>query len=346
MNEINTLLNYNSNVLLIAPTGWGKTTLLLDLVSKSPKRWLYLAPLRALANEFYLRSSKKIKGTILVKHHKEIKEIINSSIDFKLLIITPELLNLEYLEKLSVNTTVVFDEIHLFYYWGKSFRPRLIESYEDVMALKIPSLSLSATMSDELLQKWNDDSKRNYEKNFVINLNNHELKKNPRRILKVYSFFKDDLLANIYSLPTKNSKLIFCAYRNEVMALKKKIRSLGYSAVSCVGGETLQFQLELADCPKPDFIIATTAISHGVNLPKISIVYISYKVKNYDFWVQMVGRAGRRGESFTVYSMDKYRISKKDQYLSILYLLFIKLKNKMIPYEFRRYTYSQNTLQR
>jgi superfamily II DNA or RNA helicase len=39
MQEINTLLNYNSNVLLIAPTGWGKTTLLIDLVSKSPCRW-------------------------------------------------------------------------------------------------------------------------------------------------------------------------------------------------------------------------------------------------------------------------------------------------------------------
>jgi superfamily II DNA helicase RecQ len=345
MQEINTLLNYNSNVLLIAPTGWGKTTLLIDLVSKSPCRWVYLAPLRALANEFYIRCSKRIQGVVLIKHFHEIDELIKSGIDFKLLIITPELLTPEVYKQFENNTNVVFDEIHLFYYWGDSFREKLIDCYEEILSLNIPVLSLTATMSENLLSRWHADSKRHHDNSFVINLNNHTLKKDPKMIIHVPRLFKNDAYEEFIFKKAKHSKLIFCGYRKEVETLKISLKSLGFSVVSCIGGETESFQMELSLHSRPDFIIATTAISHGVNLPKISAILFRYPVKNYDFWIQMIGRAGRRGEEFKVYSMDMYRLSKKDQFLSILYLLFIKLKNKIIPYEFRRYYYSKNTVQ-
>jgi superfamily II DNA helicase RecQ len=346
MQEINTFLNHKSNVLLIAPTGWGKTTLLLDLVSKSNRRWVYLAPLRALANEFYIRCSKKIKGTVLIKHFHEIDELIKNGIDYKLLIITPELLTTETYKQFETNTNVVFDEIHLFYYWGDSFREKLIECYEEVFSMNIPTLSLTATMSDSLLERWKMDSKRSHDNSFIIDLNNHSLKKDPSKIIYIPKAFKSDIYKELINKSVKHSKLIFCGYRKEVEILKKSLQNFGFSVVSCIGGETELFQMELAKYTRPDFIIATTAISHGINLPRISIILFRYPVHNYDFWVQMVGRAGRREEEFKVYSMDKYRLTKKDQFRSILYLLFIKLKNKMIPYELRRYYYSQNAIQR
>jgi ATP-dependent DNA helicase RecQ len=346
MQEINTLLNYNSNVLLIAPTGWGKTTLLIDLVSKSPCRWVYLAPLRALANEFYIRCSKRIKGVVLIKHFHEINELIENGIDFKLLIITPELLTPKVYKIFENNTNIVFDEIHLFYYWGDSFREKLIDCYEEILSLNIPVLSLTATMSESLLDRWKEDSKRNHDNSFVINLDNHTLKKDPKTILYIPRSFKNDIYKEFLFKKSKYSKLIFCGYRAEVDSLKVSLIKMGFSVVSCIGGETELFQMELSKNNQPDFIIATTAISHGVNLPKISMILFRYQVQNYDFWIQMIGRAGRRGEEFCVYSMDKFRLSKKDQFLSILYLLFIKLKNKIIPYELRRYYNSKNSLQR
>ena len=53
-----------------------------------------------------------------------------------------------------------------------------------------------------------------------------------------------------------------------------------------------------------DLIVATTAISHGVNLPEIHRIYFAYPFKNRDFWIQMVGRGGRKGECFQVHTMD------------------------------------------
>lgn len=337
MQEVNTLLNQDSNVLLIAPTGWGKTTLLLDLVKNSEKTWIYMAPLRALACEFYIRSSKIIRRTILISHHHEVKEMLSTGLEVKLLIITPELLNSQIYQQFNIDTNYVFDELHLFYYWGDSFRPKLIECYEEVMSTGNSCLSLSATMSDPLIYRWEKDAKLNYENVFKINLNNHTLKKAPYVTTHIPKVLKKLFLKELTYMKTKYSKLIFCAYREEVFQLKRCLEKRGHSVISCVGGQTHLLVGELLKKPRPDFILATSAISHGVNLPKISAIYLSYQVKNYDFWIQMVGRGGRQGEDFKVFTCDKYRITAFGWILSFLYLLKLKLWSKIYPYELRRY---------
>jgi ATP-dependent DNA helicase RecQ len=336
MQAINELLIHQSSVLLIAPTGWGKTTLLLDLIANSNKKWVYLAPLRALANEFYARISKKVCGTFLISHHHEVKTLIQNGIDFKLLVITPELVSEDLLNWMDVTTHFVLDELHLFYYWGDAFRPRLYELYLDVQARNFPILALSATMSENLLLRWHQDAQYFYEENFCINIANHKLKKEPSSYYYIPAHFKNLVWENLLNTSTSNSKLIFCAYREEVEQKKKFLLSRGKQVVSCIGGETLSFSAELAKIPNPEFILATSAISHGVNLPKISVVFISYKVKNFDFWVQMLGRGGRLGEDFVAISCERYRQNLKSFVRSFLYLLFIKIKNKINFYAFRR----------
>ena len=336
MKEINTLLVDRSSVLFIAPTGWGKTTLILDLVLESSKSWVYLAPLRALANEFYLRASK-VEGAYLISSRKDLVQIMKSSLDFKLLIITPELLTIAFLEKLNRDSIFVFDEIHLFFYWGDSFRPKLRDCYEDIMSLQFSSLFLTATMEKSLMNRWEKESCLNYDNSFILNLSNHKLKKDPDRIYGYPLSFKKNLIDEIESLKSSYVKLIFCPYREEVLSLRKELTQRGHKVLSCIGGETAQFSKELASCPYPEFIISTSALSHGVNLPKVSLVYISYRVKNYDFWVQMIGRAGRRGESFVVFTHDFEFLTKKHLIGSLLYLLFMKFKNIIYPYELRRY---------
>jgi superfamily II DNA helicase RecQ len=336
MKEIGTLLENRANILFIAPTGWGKTTLLLDLINGSPKSWIYLAPLRALANEFYTRVSK-IKQVYLVKSYKEAKEIFESGIEFKLLVITPELLTADHLIKLPADSIFVFDEIHLFSYWGDTFRPRLRESFEDVMALEFSTLCLTATMDEALLERWKQESALSSENNYIINLKNHSLKKDPKRRRFISKYFKPQLLNELKSTKCEHATLVFCKFRQEVKRLKTELIEDGFSVLSCVGGEASQFSLELLDNSTPDFILCTSTLSHGVNLPLISRVYISYKIDNYDFWIQMIGRAGRREEEFNVYTHDHKFLSKKELSLSLLYLLFIKIKNMIYPYELRRY---------
>jgi ATP-dependent DNA helicase RecQ len=335
--QINVLLNHNINTLLIAPTGWGKTTLLIDLIKESPKYWIYLAPLRALANEFYLRCAKKIKGVVLISHYHEVKDLVASGLEFKLLIITPELLTNSLVEHFGNQPNYVFDEIHLFYNWGESFRPRLMECYQEVMFQESAVLSLTATMSEKILEAWQKEAQFRQTESYKIEIKNHSLKKEPKKVAYIPSPFKSIFEKEFLSQRCNHTKLIFCAYRQQVDRLKTFVEKNGFSAITCIGGETHFLAARLEENPKPDFIIGTSAISHGVNLPKISQIYLSYPVQNYDFWIQMVGRGGRQGEEFKVYSRDKYRITKLSWILSVLYLLTLKLKAKIYPYELRRY---------
>src|SRR5690606_2006907 len=111
------------------------------------------------------------------------------------------------------------------------------------------------------------------------------------------------------SLGVENTILLFCKYRSEVEEYTKKY-SQKYSLLSCVGGETKDFSLSLANSEAaPKLIIATTCLSHGVNLPLIARIYFTYLVEDLDFYTQMVGRGGRKGEVFEVHCLEKEAFS-------------------------------------
>ena len=95
----------------------------------------------------------------------------------------------------------------------------------------------------------------------------------------------------------------------------------GFKAIGCVGGEVEKFQTELKNSNgKIDCIFSTIALSHGVNLPEIKKVFINYEVKNYDFWLQMVGRGGRQGSAYEVYCFDAFNMARKDLWIQYLKL--------------------------
>ena len=74
-----------------------------------------------------------------------------------------------------------------------------------------------------------------------------------------------------------------------------------------------------------DCIFSTTTLSHGVNLPEIKKVFIDYEVKNFDFWLQMIGRGGRQGSDYQVYSTDEFHTTRRER---------IKHKAKIILSDF------------
>ena len=92
-----------------------------------------------------------------------------------------------------------------------------------------------------------------------------------------------------------------------------RARRMGLRSIGCVGGEVEIFLKELAERNEEvDCIFSTTTLSHGVNLPEIKKVFINYEVKNYDFWLQMIGRGGRRGSDYEIYTFDAFNLSKKE----------------------------------
>ena len=96
--------------------------------------------------------------------------------------------------------------------------------------------------------------------------------------------------------------------------LVDRANRLGFKALGCVGGEVDQFLNSVKENEGSiDCIFSTTTLSHGVNLPEIKKVFIDYEIKNYDFWLQMIGRGGRKGSEYQVYSYDLFHTTKKSR---------------------------------
>ncbi len=290
------------SIWLVSPPASGKTTVLLDIFTQlNDQNWVFLSPLRALAEEFYQRVKDIIPTQMYWKNRTQIEEIT------RLIILTPEQVD-GNLDKFLNSSFVIIDEIHLWAHWGDSFRPTMWESYYYLAEKSDVFLHLTATANTALIE-WVDHSQSHFDETIFLDYGNNLLKFWPDRIVYYPLALKARAINTIKrKLKNKNkgTKLVFCAFRNEVEYWMKWCLENNLFALKCVGGEAKAFQQELQLIPRnPDVIISTTVLSHGVNLPEISGVYFTYKVSDQDFWIQMVTRGGRRGQKYEVITFDK-----------------------------------------
>lgn len=284
----------NQLIVLTAPPASGKTFLIRSLIRDLRQTPLVIAPLKALVNE--CRNNWKGKA----------------------LVMTPE----EWLVRQIPMDFVIIDEFHLNLYWGDTFRPGMWEAFYGILENAKLVILLTATLNTEALD-FISTLKHQYECTW-IDYGNQRLKNKPKRYFKMPS--KYWLEEYVLTLPASiNGQLLFCRYREEVSLWEKKLKARGFSVWTCLGGEAGEFSLKVQNHEPPQFIVATTVLSHGVNLPAIKTVYFSYAIQNIDFWVQMVARGGRRGERFEVFSLEKplgLRFSRISNYLAICWLSF------------------------
>lgn len=267
--------NSQELIILTSPPATGKTYWISKLQEATENdQILVISPLRALADECHEKWGDKI------------------------LVMTPE----EWMGKKTFSSVVIFDEFHLFFYWGDTFRPLMWEVFFEISYSSSQTWLLTATLSEEMKQEISLFSSH-FDQIHWLDHGNQILKFKPRRYLKAPS--KKWIMSQIENeLPGENVKLIFCQYREEVFSYARKLSSLGYSCLTCVGGESKYMAMKLKNNPLPDFIISTTVLSHGVNLPDIKKIYFLYKVNNLDFWIQMTARGGRRGQDYQVFALD------------------------------------------
>lgn len=284
-------------ILLTSPPASGKTFWISSLNNAFySERILVISPLRALADEC--------------------RKNWQDSID----VMTPE----EWLGKQIFRKIVIFDEFHLFFYWGDTFRERMWECFLELSQFSEQTYLLTATLS-EAMKKEISFFETQFDRIFWVDQGNQRLKTSPSVYLKAPSakWIKD-----LIEIQPKNEsvKLIFCRYRNEVLDWEKRLRHLGFTTVSCLGGESQFMPAKLEITPFPDFIISTTVLSHGVNLPRIQKIYFLYPVQNIDFWIQMVARGGRRGESYQVFALERPFGLKWNWWTNLLAVSWISLK--------------------
>ena len=104
----------------------------------------------------------------------------------------------------------------------------------------------------------------------------------------------------------------------------KELRGLGFNVLGCKGGEVSLFLEKLYEFKDLQCICTTSALSHGVNLGIVRGVFFTYPVENRDFWFQMVGRGGRRGEKFEFFGFNSF-LGKKSRFLCFIQAIVMDL---------------------
>lgn len=261
-------------LILTSPPASGKTYWISEFHRElADPNLLILSPLRALADECRERWGDTPR------------------------VMTPE----EWMTKKYYPKTVIIDEFHLNFYWGDTFRPLLWEVFYELAGECELMVLLTATLNPEM-QKEMAAFCSEFDEVIWTDHGNQVLKNRPTRYLRLLG--KDLIASAIRHDRSAGVKLIFCEFREEVFEWEKTLREKGRKVISCVGGEAAGFGKRLSEMKDVEFIVATTVLSHGVNLPSISRVYFLYETKNLDFWVQMVARGGRRGERYDVFALE------------------------------------------
>jgi hypothetical protein len=260
--------------LLMAPPAWGKTRLFQDWSRSAPGNFLFISPLRALAIEVKARCPG-----VWVALPEELL-----SLDWQQLALErPELV-------------VVWDEIHLIPVWGESFRHALLECWYGFCLSGLAGVGLSATVTEELKLFLQSSLTESHDVLITGDAGNFSFKHKPTRYWSgPTSWIKETLLV------PQGRTLIFCRTRFEVTEWCEWLRSEGENAWGCLGGETRQFSERLLSEPAPDWIIATSCLSHGVNLPEIKRVIVLDTTVSDWMLHQMMTRAGRKGEGYDVW---------------------------------------------
>ncbi len=323
MKEILRSIGFEDALIITAPPGWGKTYKFLKAIQEMDVRVCFVFPLRALCDEVFVSAQQMGVLSLNLRSKKDL-ELINIK-PHKLLLTTPELI----LGTDLSDYIFILDEFHLFYYWGDSFRERMNELYFEITSYGHPIVFLTATLSEELKSRLTLELETNYSNIYHIDMGNQCLKNYPARVFYYPCRIKQWMEDEIKFGNSEGVSLIFCQYRNEVKERSSLLRSMGYTVLDCVGGEASDFVLKLRSLDQLDFIVATSVVSHGVNLPNIARIVFTYNVENLDYYLQMVGRGGRAGECFEIHTMSSQYFAKGQILKGIYHLLLKRLSNKV-----------------
>ena len=294
--------------LLAAPPAWGKTSLLLNLIPSCKRTVVFVSPLKALALEFCDRLNSEGFNVFYVKSQRHLQDNLRELCHYQVVILSYEHAMERFTTAVERNKDqffLVFDEFHLLFQWGGSFRPSLWEFFYQMAETGCPALGLSATLDQNLLEEVKNSFGSCFDRIQLVDEGNFTLKKGPQKTFLMKR--PSELWIHLgKSLAKRRRSLVFLPYRQQVKHWCEKLLSQQINALGCVGGETVEFRQHLKNSPDVEVILSTHALSHGVNLPPLDDIFIGHPVDDAAMWLQMVGRGGREGGDYNLYCLNTH----------------------------------------
>lgn len=326
MNELQSLFlekydkDPDNNYLLSAPTGSGKTFLAKYVLENREKIAVYVSPLKALAKEVYEDVRQKRKSRYI---DSDVYEDDLGSFGSDVLLTTYEKFdsairhNYKWLSNVSV---VVIDEVHNV----ETDRGIAIENI--VLWSKnnsVPTISLSATLPNiKDYAEWLNADVISYEKRsvplheciaypYVLRCydNNFDT---PLNTFEEIRQTKLQILASVLEYIRNQNKnaLIFVKSRRSTEQLSSLLSKFGFKVENYHSGLSFEDRKAVMEALKKgeiNFVVATTALGQGVNLPVYATIFYDTSLPQVDErgefkgwrdldlmeFKQMAGRAGR-----------------------------------------------------
>lgn len=296
----------NENVLILAPTGFGKTECallpILERIKEHNKPGicaLYITPLRALNRDLLKRFSwwcERLGITYDVRHGdtSEADRAKHRKNPPQILLITCETLQALFLgrimrQHLSNVEFVILDEIHDILDNKRGAQLSLgLERLEEITKTKPQRIALSATVSDEQEAAKLAFGSRPY---FIA-----EIGKNRKMEIEVkYIAGQDDRLKEIKKLTEANRSLLFVNTRSTAEELGASLKQLGAPVDVHHGSLSKEVRISAEDRFKSGEIkslISTSSLELGIDIGDVELAMQYTSPHQASRLIQRIGRSG------------------------------------------------------
>jgi ATP-dependent DNA helicase RecQ len=311
---IEALLGGSGRVLLVAPTGGGKSLCYQLPALALPGTALILSPLISLMeDQVRALEARGIAATFLAsslpreENARRLAGVRRGA--YRIVYAAPERLAFDgFLDTMEACrlSLVAVDEAHCIVQWGHDFRPDYLRIGEAIRRLR-PARTLACTATatpearDEIVRRlgWADRAPTVILRGFA--------RPNLHLAVREVSGPKDAQIATVRALADalgspKNpvgAGIVYAATRKITERLAEELREAGWDAAAYHAGLDPEVRSEVSArfaARKIPVVVATNAFGMGIDRPDVRLVVHAQPPSSIEAYYQEVGRAGRDGQ--------------------------------------------------